>query len=256
MTEEKQVQAEKQEKLKKQGEAEAAQAEIKQENPKDLVKKLSNKNQDYLFRLRKELIAGGMKEDQADAEIDSLLPDIYAAQIKGQPAGTLFGVSPTIKAGQILHPVVKPTKVPNWLLGVDSALIYTAILTGMFGLMQLFTNDNKKTANGSGILTLIVMGVAMGWYFTKYNNWMKPDPKTGKTAWGKVIWGLIGSLVLIMAIVLILSLKPLAVINPVLPGWADLLVAAVATGAWYLIRKHYGIHGSSFSPDTLNKKKK
>ena len=134
--------------------------------------------------------------------------------------------------------------------------IYTAMLTVLFGVLQLFTDNSKSTSSGSGILTLIVMGLAMGWYFTKYNTWMQPDPKTGKPAWGKVIWGLLGSLLIIMLIVFVLSIPALSVINPVLPGWADILVAAAAYGIRWLVRRHYGIEGTSLSPDKLTMKKK
>ncbi|WP_201346677.1 DUF1129 domain-containing protein, partial [Lactobacillus nasalidis] len=245
MSEEKQVKNASQAKLQKQGEAEAKSESIKQADPKELRSKLSNKNRDYIYRLKKELLAGGLSEADADAKIDGLLPEIYDAQIKGQPAHVLFGAAPKLKASQILNPVVKPEKVPDKLVALDGALFYTAMLTALFGILQLFTSNNKSTSSGSGILTLIIMGLAMGWYFTKYNSWMQPDPKTGKPAWGKVIWGLIGSLAIIMLIVFVLSLPALSVINPVLPGWADLLVAAAAYGIRWLVRRHYGIEGTS-----------
>lgn len=256
MSEEKQVKNASQAKLQKQGQAEAKTESIKQENPEELRGKLSNKNKDYIYRLKKELVAGGMSEGDADAQIDGLLPEIYDAQIKGQPANVLFGAAPKLKASQILHPVVKPEKVPDKLVALDGALFYTAMLTVLFGVLQLFTDNSKSTSSGSGIVTLIVMGLAMGWYFTKYNSWMQPDPKTGKPAWGKVIWGLLGSLLIIMLIVFVLSIPALSVINPVLPGWADILVAAIAYGIRWLVRRHYGIEGTSLSPDKLTMKKK
>ena len=217
--------------------------------------RLSNKNKDYLYRLRKALLAGGMSESKAEAEISKRLPEILEAQVKGQPANVLYGASPKVLADRILHPEVKPQKVPVWIITVDGGLIYTAILTLMFGLIQAFSGDNKSTASGSGILTLLIMGIGMGWFFSKYESWIQPSSKNGKTSWGKVIGAGVGSIVALILVVFVLSLPALQVINPVLPGWADLIVAAAAYGLRWLLRRHYGIEGSSFTPSTMSMKK-
>ena len=49
------IDSEKQAKLKRQTEADNQDEKIKQMDPKELRNKLSNKNQDYVFRLEKEL---------------------------------------------------------------------------------------------------------------------------------------------------------------------------------------------------------
>ena len=50
------IDTEKQAKLKKQTETDNRDEAIKQMDPKELRNKLSNKNQDYVFRLEKELL--------------------------------------------------------------------------------------------------------------------------------------------------------------------------------------------------------
>ena len=47
--------------------------------------RLSNKNKDYLYRLRKALLAGGMSESKAEAEISKRLPEIRPASSTGRP---------------------------------------------------------------------------------------------------------------------------------------------------------------------------
>lgn len=247
--------SEEQEKLKKQGEKAGFEEEIKNMPAGEIRKKLSNKNSDYIFRLQKALHDDGMSDEEASKKIDELLPEMYSAQIKGQPANVLYGASPTVMAQRITHPAVKPTNVPDGLMIADGSLIYIAILTVLFGIMQLFTTS-KQNSGGSGILTMIVMGIAMGWFFTKYNTWLAPDEKTGKTSWRKVILGGFGSLIVIMLIVWALSAKALQPVNPVLPGWADILVAAIAYGLRYLMRRYYGIKGSSFNPSSMTMTKK
>ncbi len=160
-----------------------------------------------------------------------------------------------MKASQILHPVVKPERVSDKLVAGRGPLLHghadgsvwgLAIVHGQQQVHFLRFRDPDLDRDGS----------VHGWYFTKYNTWMQPDPKTDKQAWGKVIWGLLGSLLIIMLIVFVLSIPALSVINPVLPGWADILVAAAAYGIRWLVRRHYGIEGTSLSPDKLTMKKK
>ena len=60
------INTEKQAKLKKQAELDTQDEKIKQEDPKALREKLSNKNSDYVFRLEKELQKQGSMS-RADA---------------------------------------------------------------------------------------------------------------------------------------------------------------------------------------------
>ena len=59
--------------------------------PKELRKKLSNKNQDYVFRLEKFLAEDqNYTMDQVEPAIDQILPEIIVAQRKGIPASSLY----------------------------------------------------------------------------------------------------------------------------------------------------------------------
>ena len=75
-----------QEKLKKAHEQNSRDEEIKKMSPKELRNKLSNKNQDYIFRLEKFLIEDqNYTMDQVEPAIDQILPEIIVAQRKGIP---------------------------------------------------------------------------------------------------------------------------------------------------------------------------
>ena len=81
----------KQEKLKKAHEQNSREEEIKKMPPKELRKKLSNKNQDYVFRLEKFLAEDqNYTMDQVEPAIDQILPEIIVAQRKGIPASSLY----------------------------------------------------------------------------------------------------------------------------------------------------------------------
>lgn len=191
------INAEKQNKLKRQAEAETKDEELKNESPAELRKKLSNKNRDYVFRLEKELQAqGSMSHDDAVAMTDKLLGEIVVAQRHGQPANGLYMAAPKIKAEEMLHPHKKPEKKPFWQLAIDGALLYMTIFVGLFGVLALF--EKKQSQNSQmGILSLASVGIALGVIMVKYNDWIMP--KNGqKISWSKLILSGIGLVVVLV----------------------------------------------------------
>lgn len=260
MAEEKQKQTanidqNKQAKLKAKTEVEEKDDEIKTKSPEELRSMLSNKNSDYVFRLKKELILQGkMNANQAETEVNALLPEIVVAQHHGQPANGLYMASPKIKAQEMLKPADPSTLVhPFWQRAIDGALLYMVIFLGIFGVMYMFT-PNIKSNGQMGIVTLLSTGALMGIFMTKYNDWIMPTAgKKKKFPFGRMILGILVLLVVLMAWVWLFSLPGLRVLNPVLPGVADVIIAALLFGARYLFRKQYKITGSTFAP-TPNKK--
>lgn len=246
------IDTEKQEKLKKQSEVDAKDEELKNEDPKVLRQKLSNKNQDYVFRLEKELQRqGSLSREEAVAMTDGLLSEIVIAQRHGQPANGLYMAAPQIKAEEMLHPEQKPVETPFWQRAVDGALLYLAIFVGIFGVIALF--ETKQPQNSQmGILTLASVGILMGIFMVKYNDWIMP--KNGKRiGMAKLILSGLGIAAVLFVWIWILSLPVVRVINPVLPGAVDIVIAAIAYGARYLFRRHYHITGSSFAANPQRK---
>ncbi|NRO55810.1 hypothetical protein IMAU60066_00199 [Lactobacillus helveticus] len=239
------IDSEKQAKLKRQTEADNQDEEIKQMDPKELRNKLSNKNQDYVFRLEKELqLQGSISRAEAVEMTDKLLGEIIMAQRHGQPANGLYLASPKIKAEQMLHPDKKPVATPFWQLAIDGALMYLAIFVGLFGIVALFETKKQSANSQMGILTLASVGIGM----VKYNDWIMP--KNGKRqSWAKIILGMIAVVVVLFVWIWLLSLPALKPINPVLPGEVDIIIAAIAFGARYLFRRYYKITGSPFAPN-------
>lgn len=240
------INAEKQEKLKKKSEVDDKDEELKNEDPKTLRQKLSNKNQDYIFRLEKELQhQGSLSHEEAVAMTDGLLSEIIIAQRHGQPANGLYMAAPKIKAEEMLHPEQKPVETPFWQRAVDGALLYLAIFVGLFGVIALF--ETKQPQNSQmGILTLASVGILMGIFMVKYNDWVMP--KNGqRIGWAKLLLSGLGIAVALFVWIWILSLPAIRMINPVLPGAVDIVIAAIAYGVRYLFRQHYHITGSSFA---------
>ncbi|WEV51336.1 DUF1129 family protein [Lactobacillus sp. ESL0731] len=248
----------KQEKLKDKIESQNKDDQVKQLEPAELRKELSNKNSDYVFRLQKELeLQGKLSQAEAASKVDEILPQLVVAQHHGQPASTYYNMAPKLKAADMLKPKVRtPADIPFWQYAVDSALLYIAIFVGLFGVIALFQTNQKASAQSSqmGILTLLVVGAMMGVFMTKYNEWVIPA-QTGnkKIPWTKLILGMVAMLAILFVLIWVLSIPALRIINPVLSGFANIIVAAVAYGLRWLFRRHYQIIGSVFTPTAKSK---
>ncbi|BDR59958.1 DUF1129 family protein [Lactobacillus xylocopicola] len=245
----------KQEKLKEKVASHNQEEEIRQMTPADLRKQLSNKNADYIFRLQKELEEQGqLSVEEATGRVDALLPDLLIAQRRGQPASTYYNMSPKLKAADLLMPKKKTAAdIPFWQYAVDSALLYVAIFVGIFGVIGLF-QPNAKENPQMGITTLVIVGAVMGVFMTKYNEWVLPaGSKNKKIPWSKLLLGMGGMILILLACFSILSLPALRVINPILPGTVNVVIAAVAYGIRWYFRRHYEIVGSVFTPSSRSK---
>ena len=249
------IDTEKQEKLKQKTEREKQDDKIKAASPEELREMLSNKNSDYVFRLQKELEKqGNMSYAESEAKINELLPEIVIAQKHGQPANGLYMASPQVKANEIIHPHVEPKTImdfPFWQRAVDNGLLWLAIFMALYGFLGMFNTQNTEGQNG--VLTITTVGVLLGVFMAKYNEWIIPKGQR-KISWGRVI---LTTLILVVGLfvwMMILSLPVLRIINPVLPGIAYLVIAAAAYGIRYWFRKKYGITGSAFGPQPVSRK--
>ena len=245
----------KQEKLKEKVINQNKDDEVKQMQPAELRKQLSNKNSDYVFRLQKELeTQGKMSQEDAQKRVDELLKDLVIVQRHGQPASTYYNMSPKLKAADMLKPKKKKASdIPFWQYATDNALFYVAIFFGLFGLIGLFQKNDKYNSQ-MGVLTLLIVGASLGVFMTKYNDWVLPNgSKNRKIPWSKLIWGFVLLMGMLFICFGVLGLPALQVINPALPGVYNLIIAAVAYGIRWLFRRHYEIIGSAFSPADKSK---
>lgn len=223
----------------------ATEAVIESMTPTELRAELTKKNNDYVFKLHKLLVEAGYTDADADVKIDGILPEIIKNQRIGKPANQIFG-SPSFQVDQLLHPKAKPVELKYWMRSVDWTFLYMVILAVLFGIMGLVPTKNTQNAS-SGILSLIVMSVAFGFLLTSFTDSMqsaRDKRKNGEKA--RMDWGLIGKgalatigVLLLVSITAFINPK----LNPILPAWGYLVLAAAAYGARYLFRRHYHITG-------------
>ena len=230
----------KQAKLKKAHEQSARDEEIKKLPPKELRKKLSNKNQDYVFRLEKFLTEDqNYTMDQVEPAIDQILPEIIIAQRKGIPASNLYQKAPREKAIEIANPKKEPPKNKFWMHAVDNGLLYFIIFAGFFGLVQLFSNQKAATGSQMGVLTLISVTVLFGILMAYYNDLFSREKDQRPAMWKIVLLGafFVG---IIMIWIMFTSLPFLRVINPILNPWVYIVLAGIAffVRRWFRQKYH------------------
>lgn len=234
------MQAKQQERLKKQAKQSDHEEEIKAADPKQLRRKLSNKNSDYIFRLEKFLAEGeNYSMEQVEPMIDQILPEIIIAQQKGIPASTLYQKSPSEKAHDLAHPKEKPVKQNFWLQVLDSSLLYLALFTGLLGVVQLFSG-NRVQGGELGVFTMIVLVFVLGWMMAYYSRWMVTPKDQRIPTWQIIVYGF-GIILLLFVWVTGTSLPALRTINPPLNAWVDIVIAVIAVGLRYYLKRKYHI---------------
>ncbi|AKP67765.1 DUF1129 family protein [Companilactobacillus ginsenosidimutans] len=234
------------EKQKRNSEKKEKSAEISEKinsaDPVELRKQLSNKNEEYVFKLNKRLTDDDFTEDEAKESIDNLLPEIVANQIKGIPANQLYGPV-SKKAGDIAHPVKPKKKTPFWALSIDTSLLFFALFSVLYGVVGL-TSTKQTTQNQTGIITLVLLAAMWGVLLTWFNIQMK-KPK-GERPGLLVTIGYLGAGLVIMFVFLgIMQFVPRS-INPGLNGIVYLVLAVVAYGGRFLYRKYMHITTRGF----------
>lgn len=241
--------AKQQEKMQKRSEVAERDAKIEEMSASELHARLSNKNQDYIFRLEKFLKAEGMTADKAQAEVDGMLQDIVQAQSKGITAGVLFKMAPQEKAHEIVHPKPKPRSLTFREKFFDNALLYITIFGAIIGIFAFMTPKNQQEQNGTamGIVSLIVIGILCGLTMTYFNEVLTRPKEDRPAGWKLVLLG-VGAIFVLFIVAAVLAIPPINVINPILPGGVDLLVAAVAYGGRWLWRKTKGITTEMVTP--------
>ncbi|APT18650.1 hypothetical protein FC62_GL001121 [Amylolactobacillus amylotrophicus DSM 20534] len=235
---------EQQQELKaKQDSAAEQEASLEAATPEELRGMLTKRNEDYVFRLEKQLKEAGLTEGDAKLKVNSYLKEIIVAQRKGQPATHLYG-SPQVKAQELVDPRSRQAdEVKFWQKAVDNSLLYLAIFSAMFGLVGLFS----KTQQQIGFITILSVGLLFGFLMTYYNDLIMRKKEDRPSMW-KMMLGGIGIVFFIFLWITLTELPFLRVVNPVLPGWGSLVIAVLAYLGRRYFRAHYHITTSSFGP--------
>ncbi|MBO9150328.1 MAG: DUF1129 family protein, partial [Escherichia coli] len=120
---------------------------------------LTRKNEEFMFQLNKQLDAQGADPAKKPAMLEETLKALQEGQKTGQTARGLFG-TPTQRAHALLHP--EPTEQSQTqtslkLMALDNGIMFFAIFTFMFGLMDWISPQAMKVShNGNMGITSII----------------------------------------------------------------------------------------------------
>lgn len=207
------------------------------------LENLTKKNQEFIHIATTKLIKDGKSDEEIKALLEEILPSILESQKKGVTARSLYGAPTEWAASQTKVAENNNTLPENdnpWLMWLDSSLLILAILGFVNGGMNLFTQGSQY-----GLVTFIIVGfgVGAGIYFMYHFVYRHMgEGKQRPKIWKAILVLLLATLAW-SAIFFLANLIP-ASINPVLSPVANILIAAVAFGIRYLLKKKYNIRNA------------
>src|SRR5699024_4951489 len=132
-----------------------------------------------------------------------------------------------------------------WPLAVDNAIAFFMMFSFMFGLTLIFSGM-KSSADGSagaaGITSLILTSVLGGIFFSAVTLTLAPRRDGKHVSFLKKASVTVGSFAIWFLAYLGFAFLP-PVINPLLPGWVYLVIAALAFVGFRYWRSKTGIKG-------------
>lgn len=147
-----------------------------------LLGKLSKKNDEYVFKLRRILTDHQWSEQRQKTLLADLLPEILSAQHQGKPATQLYGPV-TEKANSLIHQPKKRKKVPFWLNGLDLGLFFTSMFGLVYGITAFFNRNKSLKTTGNGLASLLIMALIAGFAFAYYNDWSTQKKDERRKTW-------------------------------------------------------------------------
>lgn len=222
---------------------------------RELENELTNKNQQYIFDLKKSLEAANLSEEEKAVALHDMLPVLVKEQKTGRTARQLFGtVSEQTEA--ILNKPEEKKETKPIFMWLDNALLILGVFGLMLGTMGLFFKDSVQVY---GLITLFLMAGLGGWVFYlmyKYvYQYERPGAdKSQRPKLWKTLLILGGAFLFWVLIIGVSALIP-PFINIILTPIALVVVGGAALGIRYYLKKKYNIVGSLALPKAETPKK-
>lgn len=213
---------------------------------RDLETKLTKRNQQYIFDLKKSLHAANLSEEELALALHDILPVLVDGQKQGNTARQLFGtVSERTEA--IINkpaPVKETTPVMMWL---DNTMLMFGVFAIVFSLPALLSRSSSPSIYG-GIITLVVTAMMAGLFFSlmyKYfYQYERPGAdKSQKPSNWKRFFVVTGAAFLWIFCMMFAAMIPTS-INIVFEPVVILILGAAVLGLRYFLKKKFHIQGS------------
>lgn len=221
----------------------------------ELEAQLTKRNQQYIFDLKKALVAGNFSDQQIQAGLHEMLETLVTEQKSGKTARQLFGTV-SERTEKFLDKPAKPvTASKPWQMWLDNFMMLFGLLylvTSAMGVWMSISNKSSNTAAVYGITTLLVASAVGGlvfylMYHLIYRYEYPGADKSKKPKMWKTALILVVSTIVWLAVFQGSILLP-SVINPVLDPVVGVIISVlVLLLRWYLKRR-YGFVGSLSVP--------
>lgn len=203
---------------------------------------LTKRNYDFMFQFMKE-IRSREDFDHNLAELENeMLTELIAGQKKGKTAKQLYGTP----IGYVDVVINRPTQQnlgpsPFWHLWVDGGLLIGGVFSAIAGFSLLMANTNAD-AQSTGILSLLVNFIVGGFVMAILTK-NQPDltkPK-GERGTGRYIILAVSTLALWIGFISVTSVYVPASINPVMPPFIYIAIAAIALVVRWWFKREYKV---------------
>lgn len=208
---------------------------------RDLEEKLTKRNQQYIFDLKKSLTAANLTEEEKTLALHEILPQLVDGQKTGKTARQLFGTVSECTQN-ILEKPTPQQEVKPWMEWLDNSLLLLGVLALMGGLMPMLSKGATTTY---GLLTLFFASMAGGLAFYLINRYVYQYERPGvakedRPSFIKKAGILMGAVVMWIVVFTAAAMLP-PVINPMLPPIYTMVIGAAAFGVRYLFKKKFNI---------------
>ena len=204
-----------------------------------LEAKLTKRNEQYIFDLKKALKAANLTDEQTIVALNEMLPILVEEQKTGKTARQLFGTVSERLDAIVNKPAEQKKSTTASLMWLDNFLLLFGLLGVVAGIMGLFVSRGTQTVT-YGLTTLIVASAVGGlvFYMMYLFVYQFEQPGADKSilmlASVTIVWFLVFNGA---------ALLPPA-LNPILDPMVMIILSGLALALRYYLKKRFGIISS------------
>ncbi len=210
-----------------------------------LEQQLTKRNSQFVFDLKKALSSTNFTAEKQEQALHDILVQLVDGQKKGITARQLFGTATECVESLQTKPKVEENKNTGLVI-LDNSLFlffFLALMTGGLSLLSKSTNTMVY-----GIITMILVSVSGGYIFYLMDKYIYQYSRPGadkskRPKMVKIIAILVGAFFLWFILFALATMIPTS-INIQLDPITNIVLAALAFGVRYLLKRKYNIKGT------------
>lgn len=213
---------------------------------RELEAQLTKRNEQYIFDLKKSLVAGNLSDELQAIALSSILAELVAGQKTGKTARQLFGT--VTERTDIILNAPTPAKESNWKqMWLANTLMIFGFLSLLSGALPLLSKANA-TGQQQGILTIIIASITGGYAFyvayKKIYIYDRPGADQSQRPGTLKSMGMMVGIMLVWMVFFMGSALITPTINATLEPFVYLGLAGIAFATQYVLKKKFNIRGS------------